>query len=109
MAEGARHSYAIRPDQVLVVVVIGIGVVTVCVPLLSGGFIEIGIGEQAQTNDACGIPVVRANRDVFSASAYLHARILAFILERIWRTVGVAAVEPQTVSIRVRAGRLPIG
>src|SRR5215469_15566569 len=101
VAEAARHSDAIRPDEIFRIVVRRIGVVFVSIPLLLGSFIEIGIWKQAQPYHARRITVVGARRNVFAASAVFHAGIFRLVLERIGRTIGGALVEPQAKTVGI--------
>ena len=73
VAEGARHADAIWPHQILVVVVAGIVVIALGVPLLRRRLVEVGIGEQAQADDAGGA-CRNTNRPEYSCRARRSSR-----------------------------------
>src|SRR5205807_3671001 len=66
---------------------------------------EGGVGEEAQTDDARGISVVRAHRDGRPARTDLHAGILLLVLEGIGLAVATLDpfVEPEAEAVRPRA------
>ena len=110
VAEAARHADAIRPHQVLAVVVARVGVVALRVPGLGGLLVECGVREQAQADDAARIAVERADRlrravaERLAARADRDARILALVLERIGGAALGADVEPEAAPVRVGRG-----
>src|ERR1700709_2175934 len=67
MAEAAGHADAIGADQALVVIVGGIRVVALGVPTLAGRFVEGGVWEEAQADDAGGFAEIRADRQRLTA------------------------------------------
>lgn len=94
VAEGARHADAVWPDQFGVVVVAGIGVVALRIPALLRRFVEIGIGEQPQPNDAARLTIDGSDRHGAAAGPHLCALERVGIGERIGRAVRVALIEP---------------
>ena len=106
MAERAGHADAVRADQVLVVVIAGIGVVTHGIPFLGGGCIEGGIRKETETDNTGRPSIVRADGQVVTARANPHAGIFRFVFEWIGRAIRIALVEPQAVALRIGPGRL---
>ena len=94
MAEAARHAHAIGLHEVLGIVVRGVLVVTHRVPFLRCRFIESRVGKESETDNAGGISVVRARRQVLSTGANLHAGVFLLILEWVWSTVRATLVQP---------------
>ncbi len=106
MAEGAGHADTIRPDQILRIVVARVGVVANRVPSSRRRGIEIGIRKQPEADHPGGITVGGAHRkSVLATGADADARIFAFVLERVRRTVAAPRVEPEAEALRIRAGR----
>ena len=106
MAEGARHGDAIRLHQIARLVVARVAIVPFGVPLLARLCVERRIREQSQANDARGLAVVRADRNGAATGPDLNPLVLVGVGERVSGTGGVADVEPETVAVRVGAGRL---
>jgi len=106
MAEAAGHADAIRPHKVLAVVIAWIGVIALGVPGLLRRFIEGGVREQAQAQDARRVAVERTDRHGLAARADGDAWIFLRVLERIGRAGRIALVEPQAEAVGVGAGRL---
>jgi len=79
MAKTAGHTDTVRSDQVFVVIIAWIGVVTNRIPCFLRFLIEIRVREQTYTYNTCGITVVRTDRDIFTACADFDARIFCFI------------------------------
>ena len=108
VAEPARHSNAIRPNQILGFVVGGVGVIPDGIPFLLGGLIEVRVRKHTKSDDAGRVPVERADRQIFPARTRFHARVLLLVLERVRRAVRAALIEPEVVALRVRTGRLDV-
>src|ERR1041384_2928187 len=105
MTKSARHSDAVWPNQVLIVVICRIGEVFVRVPALGRRFIEFGVGKQTQANDSCRIAVIRTDWNSRTTRAYLHSWVLCVVREWIRRTVVPAHIEQEAVPILVRSTR----
>ncbi len=106
VTEPAGNSDAVGAHQLLRQVVVGIVVEPLGIPFFCRGLVEVGIGEEPQSDDPGRVPVIRTSRDVSAARADRDTGIFLRIFERIGRAIGVAHVEPQTVALRVRSGGL---
>ncbi len=103
MTEPAGHSHAVGSHQLLRQVVVGVFVKPLGIPFFYCGFVEIGVGEEAQSDDPRRVSVIGPRRDVLAARADRDAGVLLGILERVWRAIGIAHVDPQTITLRVRS------
>ena len=109
VAEAARHADPIRPNEIGVVVIVRVGVISLRIPLVLGGLVEVGIWKQAQTENAGRLAEIGADRQVRAvverraARADLHAGIFGLVLERIGRAIGAAHVEPEAEAFRIGA------
>src|SRR5690348_5086145 len=106
VAESAGHSNAIRPNQILGLVVGWVGVIPNGIPFLLGGLIEVRVRKHTKPDDAGRVPVKRAHRNVFSSCADFYAWVLLLVLEWIGRAVRAALIQPQAEAVGVRPGRL---
>ena len=106
VAEAAGHADAVGPDQILVVVVVGVVVVLLGVPFLRGRLVEVGIREQPQADDAGRLAVERADRHVLArARRSPHPDISARSRTDRRGQSGAALVEPRPK----RSGSGPVG
>src|SRR5205814_10028764 len=107
VAEAARHADAIRLDQSFLVVVVAVLVVALRIPLRLRGFVEVGVREEAQAEDAGAVAVVGAGRQLaLAARAVLDAGVFLFVLERIGPAVAGADVEAKAPAVGPRLGIL---
>ena len=106
VTEAARHADPVRLHQILRQVVARVLVEALRVPFLRRRLVEVGIGEQAQADDAGSPAVERTDRQVLAARADGHPGIFLFVLERIRRAITAAVIQPQAEARRIRAGRL---
>src|SRR6185436_17261188 len=97
----ARHRDAIRPDQLVRVVIALVGIEAIRVPVLRRLLVEGRVRKQPEADDAGGLAVVRGLVDVLAARADGDAGILLRVLERIRRAVSRAVIEPEAVAIRI--------
>jgi hypothetical protein len=104
MAESACHSYPIRLHQILVEIVVGVCVITFGIPALLGFLVEIRVREKAESDHPRGIPIVRSYRYILAARSDFHTRVLRLVLEWVGPAVRISHVEPETITIRTRAG-----
>ena len=89
------------------VVVVGIGVIALRVPLLRRLFVEVGIREQPQTDDAGRVAVKRADRRCSCrARRSSTPGYFCLVLKRIRRAVRPRACRAKAEAIRVGAGCL---
>ena len=102
MTEAAGHSDPVGAHQLLREVIARVVVEPLGIPFFCCGLVEIGIGEEAQSDDPGRVPVIRSRRDVLAARADRDAGVFFCILERVGRAIGVAHVEPQPIALRVR-------
>src|ERR1041384_7927673 len=61
VTERARHTDAIRTNEVFVVVILRIAVVALWIPVLRGFGVKVGIREETQPDDAARVTVVRTD------------------------------------------------
>src|SRR5688500_11057175 len=104
MAEGARHTDPIRPDQILVVIIGWVLVVAVRIPLARGFLVEVGVREQAQADDAGRLAIIRSDRHVPAAGTCRHARIFALVRKRVGAAVGAPLIEPKSIVLWIGSG-----
>src|SRR5277367_3136657 len=90
MAKSARHAHAIRPDQVLVVIVGRIFIVALRVPSFGRGSIKIRIRKETQAHDSRWITIVGTYRYGSATRPNLDARVLLLILKWIGGTISAA-------------------
>jgi len=69
VAKAARHGYTIGTDQLLVVVIRGVGVKALGIPFLLRCLVKVGIRKEAQSNNAGAITVVGARGNILAARA----------------------------------------
>ncbi len=62
MAKATGHADAVRTDQILIVIIVGVGVKSFRIPFLLRRFVEIRIRKQAQADDSRRIAVQRSHR-----------------------------------------------
>ena len=106
MTEAARHSDAVWPHEVLVIIVTRVGVVANRVPRFLCRLVKVGVWKATQSDDPGSKPVVRTDRQGGPARTDLDAGIFLRVLEGIGRASSVAPVEPKAKSVGVWAGRL---
>ena len=106
VAEAARHTDPVWPDQILGEIVVRILVVAHRVPVALRLGVEGGVGEQPQSDHACGFAVVGADRHVAATRTDLDTGIFVLVGKRVRRAVRPALVEPQSEALRIGAGCL---
>src|SRR5262249_25569525 len=106
MTKPAGHADAIRPNEVLGQVVVGVAVEALGIPSRGGGLIEGGVGEEPQPDDPRGIAIIGPGGYVPAARADRDTRIFLCVFERVARAIGIADVEPEPIAIPVRSGGL---
>ena len=103
VAEGAGHADPVGPYEVLAQVVAGIAVIALRIPGLGRLLVEVRIGEQPQAHDTGGIAVEGPGGQVLAPGSQLDARIFGLVFEGVRGAVGLPRVEPQAVTVRIRA------
>src|SRR5260370_13800254 len=98
MAKTAGNPDPVWSDELLRQIIVGVVVIAFSVPLARRGFVEVGVGEKAQSDDPARVPVIRSGRDVLAARANGDARVFLGILKRIGRAVHAPHVEPQPIT-----------
>ena len=105
VAEAASHAHPVGADEIGVVIIARIAVIAPGVPARLGFLVEGGIGEQAQSDNAAGFAIIRAEGNRLAARADFHARIFPLVGERIGRAGRVANVAPKAILVRPRGRR----
>ncbi len=106
MTKAAGNADAVGPHQLLRQVVVAVVVEPLGIPFFCCGLVEVGIGEEPQSDDPGRVSVIGSRRDILAARADRDAGVFFGILERIGRAIGVAHIEPQPIALRVGSRRL---
>src|SRR5438045_9404692 len=105
VAEAARHTDAVWPDEILVVVVTRVGVVADRVPCFLRRFVEVGVWKETQSDNPGRKPVIGTDWHASSARADFDAWVFLRVLERIWWASVTTPVGPKAKRVGVLAAR----
>src|ERR1700733_10057662 len=101
MAEAARHTDSVWPDELRVGIIFVVAVIALRIPARLRGLVKFGVGKEPQTKDPSRLSEIGADGqrgsvlEGLAALADLDARIIRCVLERVGRAAGAAMVKPE--------------